>query len=202
MPDFPLAAQKVAIQDIRSNFAVVGIDISHITDAEIIAIRQYTTRAYVPLKSGLRSGGSQAELAKSGSIIQQVVGRPPPKMGDIDVFGRTLLSGLNKLTSYKGRVYRGEGMNRIGEFIKMKPGDTWVEPAPLNTSYDPTAAFKKPVKFEIDVDSGVQIDGLSTIASEFEVLMKPGARFQFISLIKDPSTGGFIIRAKEIKYGD
>ncbi|WP_353544425.1 eCIS core domain-containing protein [Deinococcus xinjiangensis] len=198
--EYSLAADKQAIQVLRNSQLLKkqGFDLSKLSDEELIAIRQYTTRAYVPLNGVLRSGGHPAKMQALEPLTLRIVGRTPSSVQETDLFAKTLVSGMNKLKPFVGPVFRGEGNDRLAFFLAMKPGETWTEAAPFSTSISATEAFDKPIMFTIRSKTGVDIGPLSTIPKEQEILMKPGSKFKLISIDYDYKNNKHLIVAEEV----
>jgi len=171
--------------------------LKNLSDSEIIAIRQYTTRAYVPLNGALRAGTDAAELSKTNSFISTRFNMPTVTTADADVLAQEILVGLGKLPAYGGKAYRGEGLERLPIFQAMKPGDVWVEKAFLSSAYSPAGAMQKEMTFSLTSKSGVVIDEVSVVPHELEVLFKPGTKFKLVSIGQDKMTGKWEIVAEE-----
>ncbi|WP_456833009.1 eCIS core domain-containing protein [Deinococcus sp. UYEF24] len=171
--------------------------LKNLSDSEIIAIRQYTTRAYVPLNGALRAGTDAAELSATNSFISTRFNMPPVTTADADVLAQEILVGLGKLPAYTGKAFRGEGLQRLPMFQAMKPGDVWVEKAFLSSAYSPAGAMQKEMAFSLTSKSGVVIDKVSVVPHELEVLFKPGSKFKLVSIGQDKMTGKWEIVAEE-----
>ncbi|PAR94156.1 ADP-ribosyltransferase [Vibrio cholerae] len=102
-------------------------------------------------------------------------------------------SGLKKLPSYKGKVFRGGGL-RTSLINKLKVGDVLVEPAFLSTSFLPETAknfsdnvysngVTSKVLFEINVEhSAYALPLVSRVESEAEILIPSGTPLKIIHM--------------------
>lgn len=90
-------------------------------------------------------------------------------------------SGLDKLNSYKGTVYRGADLtDEIFEKYKnsLKTGKVIVEESYLSTSREEGSAFTKNTFYIIKSKNGKQVENISKFMSEKEVLFKEGSKFK------------------------
>lgn len=168
-------------------------ELAGLTDGEIVAIRQYTTRAYVPLNSALRTAGDPTALAKVNVMLADNFKMPAVTLEDAQPFAETLTLALDKLPTYSGGFFRGEGTERLAVFQAMKPGDVWTEPAFFSGAYSIEGAMDRPVRFILQTRTARKIDEISTLNDEWEILFKPGARFRFESVEYNADLGKWII---------
>ncbi len=164
-----------------------------------MAIRQYTTKAYIPLNSTLRTAGEPAELAKVNTMLTEKFKMPPVTLKDARPFAETLPSALNKLPPYSGGFFRGEGTERLAIFQAMKTGDVWTEPAFFSGAYYIEGVMDRPVRFMLRVHTARKIDEISTLKDEWEILLRPGAKFRFESVEYHTDLKKWIIRGEEVK---
>lgn len=170
-----------------------------LTDSEIIAIRQYSTRAYVPLNGALRAGTDPAKLKTTNTMLSNIFNMPPVKAVDADVYAQELTTALSKLPPYVGTVFRGEGTDRLAFFQALKPGDVWTEEAYFSTAFDPSGAMThKDMVFRLTSNSGREISNISTYAKELEVFFTPGTKFRLVSIVFNQTTKKWNIVAEEL----
>jgi hypothetical protein len=151
-----------------------------VSDAEMIAIRGYSSGDYEKLNAALRNPTANPKLV---AILRPYI--------------NLAVSGLEKLPDYQGTVYRGSKMT--AEWVKKyedasKAGQLMSDPAFLSTSYSqtqaevfrdqPDAEAKKagkiPVMYTIQSKHGKRIEFLSYKAREAEVLFKPNTAFRVL----------------------
>ena len=151
-----------------------------VSDAEMIAIRGYSSGDYEKINAALRNPAANPKLV---AILKPYI--------------NLAVSGLEKLPDYPGTVYRGSKMT--AEWVKKyedaaKQGTLMSDPAFLSTSYSqtqaevfrdqPDAEAKKagkiPVMYTIQSKHGKRIEFLSYKAREAEVLFKPGTNFRVL----------------------
>jgi hypothetical protein len=113
-------------------------------------------------------------------------------------------SGLRKMPRYKGAVFRGthlkpETLVKYEEALKNKT--PIQELGFLSTSKDKNVmeSFARNGRFIIESSTGTEIEDLSTIPTEKEVLFSPGSWFQVLDIkVVNSSEPQFIISMKEI----
>jgi hypothetical protein len=88
---------------------------------------------------------------------------------------------LSKMRPFVGTVYRGTGLpTEVAE--ALRPGATYADPGFLSSSTDRTKAFKRDYLFIIESRTGVDIQDLSAMKHEAEVLFRPGILFEVLSV--------------------
>lgn len=140
-----------------------------IRPAESLGMYEYTGNFYKDINPYLRSG------------------RIPPD-ADFDTSIRVINSGLDKLKTYKGVVYRGADLSSevIDEYKKaLKTGKPFVEKHYLSTSKDREKAFTKNTKYQITSKTGAEIEEISQFGSEKEILFKEGTKFKILEVYVD-----------------
>jgi len=179
---------------------------------EQLGIFSYVCASYIQMNQFLYSGGSLfVPIFKLTSRIG-----PVPVLGatnyssvtdwnceKLDGDGKQNLfrhialavSGLRKLTPYKGTVWRGyqsgEIYNDAVGFVNWKYRKSFqdksliIEKGFLSTSYVKEAAWPGNVQYEIQSISGVKVEPFAFIQSEREVLFAPGSKFLVTNIIED-----------------
>ena len=116
--------------------------------------------------------------ASSGTPI------PPEVQTRID----NTIAGMDHLDPYSGTTYRGTGVPEdVYTHLSGGKGD-YSDPAFMSSSTRPSVAegfennlgSDKPVSFEIEGSSGVDISPLSAYGGEAEILFRPGTKFEII----------------------
>lgn len=151
------AAELNAIKAIRA----ANPQFASMTNEEILAIRAYTGEGWAAVNASLRgaAGPSSATSTLTGNMV----------------------SGLNKLPGYTGRVVRSEALP-IGEAVaKYMPGKTFTTEGMLSTSRAGAVAQREgnvAISIQAVGKQGKDISKLSVhTGSESEVLFTPGTRF-------------------------
>lgn len=119
----------------------------------------------------------------------------PLERGEI----RLLTSALNKLPSYRGRVYRGEidpfvqeDMNDLNDRIaSLIPGQPYLFKGFMSTTLAKNAQGKayrenRVIVYEVKSKHGKNVAPLSSRLEENEILFRPGTWFQVLDLRKIP----------------
>ncbi|WP_425213759.1 DUF4157 domain-containing protein [Tumidithrix helvetica] len=183
--------------DIKKNID----ELSGLDPKELGAIFKYTTAEYVPIVSAANS------LSTKDFAEKDVADPNARKWGNEGGTGamstlkytnpmmKALISGLDKMSPYNGKVYRGEDSNnKLKEKTDLERqqyaqqrfpiGKVDFRAYPLSTSTTEDAPKKAPGgdKFDIfyeisGVKTGKSIELLSNSPDEKEVLFAPGARF-------------------------
>lgn len=124
------------------------------------------------------------------------------KKGNIDIYEKYIEvtnSGLDKLPSYKGTVYRGSDLppEVINKYKKAaETGEPYTENYYLSTSKERESAFDKNTMYQIKSKNGKQIEKFSLFSDEKEVLFKEGTQFRVKSVYYDENIN--IIEMEEI----
>ena len=139
----------------------------------ILGAYDYTSQSgYSAMNPALRAEAS------SGTPI------PPEVQTRID----NTIAGMDHLDPYSGTTYRGTGVPEdVYTHLSGGKGD-YSDPAFMSSSTRPSVAegfennlgSDKPVSFEIEGRSGVDISPLSAYGGEAEILFRPGTKFDII----------------------
>jgi hypothetical protein len=134
-----------------------------VTLAEAVAISMYTSQSYREINDQLRSGN------------------PTP---EVQALGEAFTSGLAKLPSYEGTVYRGASLpESVG--TQYRTGNVVQEDGIMSTTWKSTEKFKDKVNYDVQIECGPNSSGkniamFSDKPTECEVAFPPGVRFQVI----------------------
>jgi hypothetical protein len=163
---------------LRADPAIARL-LAGLTDEEVAGMIGYTSHDYTFLNAALRSG-DPAQLLKVAPYIDRAV------------------AGLDALPNYTGLVYRGVESSGIPAAIKAqyKVGGVIEEAAFTSSSYVKGANFSGDWQYTIVSKTGKQIDFLSQIGTEKEVLFRPGTRFKILDITT--SGGKTFIRMMEL----
>lgn len=95
---------------------------------------------------------------------------------------------MDKLKSYKGNTFRGMNVDNAEQFVsQLESGETFrfdtftSSSKDMNVVQDFLDSRKEKVIFSIESKTGKEIDKLSMVPEEQEVLFKAGTKFKFIS---------------------
>ncbi|MBL9038797.1 MAG: hypothetical protein JNG84_09805 [Archangium sp.] len=172
-------AQYDQLYKTMADLKLANPELANISIDDLVAMRAYTGAFYREMNSGLR-GTTPETLTKLAPLI------------------KTAASGLNKLPSYVGTVYRGASLTP-DKLARYLAGETIAEKAFLSTSTDKTTAFGGNVLFVIDAKSnGKPVKVLSQFARENEVLFGPGTEFKVLSSAFDATVGKHVIMLQEV----
>ncbi|MFG0606932.1 ADP-ribosyltransferase [Vibrio mimicus] len=153
----------------------------YLSQTESIALNDYTGYHYKIINQYLRN--PKLTLEQYG----------PKRISKLGKTIENIKSGLKKLPSYKGKVFRGGGM-KISLIDKLKVGDILVEPAFLSTSFLPETAknfadnfyndgVSSKVLFEINVEhSAYALPLVSKLEGEAEILISSGSPLKIVHM--------------------
>ncbi|MDO4763847.1 MAG: ADP-ribosyltransferase [Flavobacteriaceae bacterium] len=133
-----------------------------IRPAEALSMNEYTGSFYRKINPYLRGG------------------RIPPNT-DFDKCIKVINSGLDKLKTYKGMVFRGADLSpeAINDYKKaLETGKTIIEKYYFSTSSEEEKSFTKNTKYRVLSKRGKMIEEISQFSSEKEVLFKEGSKFK------------------------
>lgn len=142
---------------------------SNIRPAETFSVERYSVDFYADINFYLRSGGE-------------------PKEEFFERYRKVMNSGLDKLESYNGTVYRGSDLSPkvINQYKKAaETGEPYTENYYLSTSKDREKSFDRNTKYKILSKTGKQIEELSYFSQEKEVLFKEGTQFKILKVYVD-----------------
>jgi hypothetical protein len=182
-------------------------DLQNLSDKEIGAIFKYTTAEFVPMvlaanslgtkdftESDVTDPNARKWSSEGGTGALSTLKYTNPAM-------KALISGLDKLSPYAGKVYRGEDSNQTlkgktelerSQYAQQRfpVGKVDFRAYPMSSSTTEDAPKKAPGgdKFDIfyeisNVKTGKSIELLSNSPDEKEVLFAPGARFKITSTV-------------------
>ena len=150
--------------------------------AETFCVNRYTGDFFVDMNFYLRNGGE-------------------PKEDFLEKYRKVMNSGLDKLESYKGNVYRGADLSSeiINKYKKAaETGEPYTENYYLSTSKSKDTVFDRNTFYEIKSKNGKQIEKLSFFSEEKEVLFKEGTKFKINSVYFDEGANKNVIVMEEI----
>lgn len=142
---------------------------SEIRTAETLAIYMYTLDFYDRINEYLRKDRQQPR-------------------DFFDKYTEVCNSGLDKMKSFEGTVYRGADLKRddLKNYKEaLKNGTPHIEKAYTSTSKNKSGAFNRNTFYEIKSKTGKFIEPLSEYEHEAEVLFKEGTQFKIISIEKN-----------------
>src|SRR5690606_23913398 len=151
--------------------------LSHVPEDELAAIVLYTQTYFVEMNSALRNR-DKAAMKEWGNGI---------KLAD---------QALTKMPTHQGWVHRGVEDLPADVLAKYVPGKIVTEEAFTSTSQAEDSAFTGKVKFKILSKSGRDVQALSRVEAEKEVLFRPGTKF----LVTDKERDGdsIVITMEEV----
>jgi hypothetical protein len=154
--------------------------LGHVPEDELAAIVLYTQTFYVEMNSALRNRDKDA-MKDFGDGI---------KLAD---------KGLAKMPTHQGWVHRGVESLPADVLAKYVPGVVVTEEAFTSTSQAEDSAFTGQVKFKIKSKTGRDVQALSRVEKEKEVLFRPGTKF----LVTDKERDGdaIVITMEEVTEG-
>lgn len=155
---------------------------SNIRPAETFSVERYSVDFYTDINFYLRNGGE-------------------PKEEFFERYRKVMNSGLDKLESYNGTVYRGSDLSPkvINQYKKAaETGEPYTENYYLSTSKYRDTAFERNTIYEIKSKNGKQIEELSYFSQEKEVLFKEGTQFRIKSVYFDENINRNVIEMEEI----
>ena len=128
------------------------------TDADRVAIRDYTGEGYRDMNAGLRSGSIEPEVQTRIDAVTDA---------------------LDKLPPYTGEVSRGVDLP-ASVAVKIEEGTEFADPGFLSTSLE--EPFEGDFHFNIRSKTGRDIAAHSTYDIEAEVFFMPGTRFEITNV--------------------
>lgn len=155
---------------------------SNIRPAETFSVERYSVDFYTDINFYLRNGGE-------------------PKEEFFERYRKVMNSGLDKLESYNGTVYRGADLSPelINKYKKAaQTGEPYTENYYLSTSKSEKRAFERNTIYEIKSKNGKQIEELSYFSHEKEVLFKEGTQFKILKVYVDENINRNVIEMEEI----
>lgn len=155
---------------------------SNIRPAETFSVERYSVDFYADINFYLRNSGE-------------------PKEEFFERYRKIMNSGLDKLESYNGTVYRGADLSPevINKYKKAaETGEPYTENYYLSTSKSEKRAFERNTIYEIKSKNGKQIEELSYFSHEKEVLFKEGTQFKILKVYVDENINRNVIEMEEI----
>jgi hypothetical protein len=143
--------------------------IGHVPPDELAAIVLYTQTYYNEMNGALR-GRDKTAMQDYGSSI---------KLAD---------QALSKMPTHQGWVHRGTKDLPAEVLAKYVPGVVVTEEAFTSTSAATDAAFAGEVQFKILSKTGRDVQKLSRVEAEKEVLFRPGTKFVVVDKVRDGDT--------------
>jgi hypothetical protein len=157
-------AELEAVNAIRAatpQFAKLSIE-------ECLAIRAYTGEAWAGVNAALRGATNPTSVTNA--------------------LAKSIISGLNKLPGFSGRLVRSESMAVTEAAARYTPGKTIISEGLLSTSRAGAVAQREgniAIAIQSIGKNGKDISVLSAKAGkEFEVLFPPGTRFNVVKVQK------------------
>ena len=180
---FTKAAEEVVTLTPEEMAALEGS--TGLTAEELDAIGRYTGFQYAQLNSYLRGLEVDPWVAKTMT---------PAEM---EALAKSLSGGLKNLPEFTGTTFRGTKLTEA-QIDALGPGGTFSDPAFLSSSTDAAQAakFRDNVMFKIEGTSGHDVDALSTMRGEKEILFDKGTKFDVVSKTWNPN-GYWDITLKE-----
>ncbi|WP_410668489.1 putative T7SS-secreted protein [Amycolatopsis sp. cmx-4-68] len=150
-----------------------------LANEEIRALDHYTGRAHQDLNQALWHDDAAA-------------------LGTMDPEIREMVSGLNKLPSYEGEVFRGIEVGDMDAFLdRYEVGNVVKEPA--FTSSDTTVPYSGNVQMTIESTTGRDISWLKDPSvGQQEVLFPPGSHFEVLERKFDEASNTWKFRLKDM----
>lgn len=117
--------------------------------------------------------------------------------GSLGEESQSLKSALDKGGFYKGETYRGIGFSAKGLDVfsqKMESigvGGIWQDAAPASATVATQVAYEysthgdHPVFFKMKTKSGTYVENMTENEDEFEVIIRPGAKFKITGLSRN-----------------
>ncbi len=177
--NFRLNAKEYAQSEAHQNALKIN---NKMRPAETFCVNRYTGDFFVDMNFYLRNGGE-------------------PKEDFLEKYRKVMNSGLDKLESYKGNVYRGADLSSeiINKYKKAaETGEPYTENYYLSTSKSKDTVFDRNTFYEIKSKKGKQIEKLSFFSEEKEVLFKEGTKFKINSVYFDEGANKNVIVMEEI----
>lgn len=145
-----------------------GLNPGRMFPIELAALRLYSDSLYYPLNAELYAGRCESFRVTASAIA----------------------SGLNKVASVSGQLYRG-GSIKPDELSSYEVGKTVTARAFLSTAItaEPAIGFARNALFQITTEGSASINWLSVFPSESEILLPPGSRFVVNELVVSEKMG-------------
>ena len=160
---------------------------AHLTDAELIAVREYTGSGKKGTKGINRFTNTWLRTGKVPTVSHTSI-----TVKEVKLIIEATENGLKKLpVAVDKTVYRGwRGFVTEAQRKFYKTGTIVTENAFVSTSLDRSAAFEGGMNFVIRSKSGRNVSQISHFDFEQEVLFPPGTKFKVISnkLVNDTPT--------------
>lgn len=141
---------------------------------QLAAIERYTGWQYAQLNRYLRG----LDLSDLGGLMS-------PE--ELEALAKDLSGGLDRLPTFSGTTFRGTNLSEA-QLDALMPGGSFSDPAFLSSSTDAAQAakFRDNVMFKIEGSSGHDVDALSTMKGEKEILFDKGTKFDVVSKTWNP----------------